>query len=701
MENRKRLIMNQLFVELGLNEKDIIWESKNGESPGNDIYTADDLDSVIKRLYNRKELNNKIIIFKINTNMKEEGEKNSQDAALYFYKDNVYYIDYTKKEIPEEVKTSKELFKYSKIKDSMLILEKERRIQISNKFIKENQGNLEILLPIIVYLIKYEEKDINLITLNKRLSDNIFDVLGSVYNTLKEDQNQDQERKSYYLDCDILKINDTEEINQETSLFSQSESKKINKIDEETNKFYELIQNFDVCFTILHSIKEILRQKTMNHNLLKRNKMTQEDYESINFELNNKQNILYEQYKNICQKYNIDHIDKKFNSNSITHLIYSILTNFYKSPVFKNLMSYEITSKLDNAIKVFRKDYAFRDEIIKISLTVQINNFKNETHEQRIMKCLKRDFGFSPSQIIIKPVGMGKNNSFFVITPDGNKYIKPCGYGLVGLNTNDGKIHPNELFLYRILEYLELGPKANFLLQDNASGSLYINSPSVIAHGNYIMTDEVPNLLLDTDENAQSSINIQDYDQFINTNLKSEAIELSIASLIKDLLSLSDVYPNNGQNYGIYKKNENGEYKFAFIDHIPGSNGIFGYEVSEDRIHEYSPRTQMESFNKEKSYGNLRDFSKNHNLWNKFSLTKDVNEKFFNEDSLINKAIIKAENDIIKLIDHYPNNFASFLTIDGKDINSQVALRCYVNKIKFNIENYYKTDYAKKYFLEK
>ena len=386
------------------------------------------------------------------------------------------------------------------------------------------------------------------------------------------------------------------------------------------------------------------------------------------------------------------------NSSSLIKSIVQLLTRFYEKPEFIGEASFDITTKLDELIKKYSNgNQDFRRSILNITKQVQANIGIDETHEFRIRKCLTQDFGYNDDEIIIKPNGVGKNDSFIVDTPDGRKFVKVCGYSLVRLRTADGGIHPNELFLYKLLEYINFGPKTHFLMQNRASGSSLGVSASVIAHGNYIMTDEVPNLLLDTDEKEQDSINVTAYTKFKNSQNREDAIEISAASLIKGLLSIDDVYPNNGENYGISEQKD--RTKFMFVDHTPGVNGVFsGNSLDEETINNYSPRTSMVAASSGKLYGNLTDLSDSHNKWQKHALAGDVHTRVFaGEDGAIPiiDAIQAAQKNINDLINRYPDNFALFTTETGNTIDSKMKLQGYVNKIYQNIENYKTTNYAK------
>jgi len=443
------------------------------------------------------------------------------------------------------------------------------------------------------------------------------------------------------------------------------------------------------------SLKRLERQKKITTEEAQKQKQTMQKEKE---EIENIAKVISQEGIGLCQKYSIE-APTRINSGTLGNVINKLITKFYKKTEFEGFMSFDITPELKKLIIPHKKrNQTFYNTIMGIATNVQKNVSRDESHELRIKKYLMQDdFNYPKDSVNIKPTGMGKNSSFIVDTPDGRKFVKACGYGLVGLTTEDGSIHPNELFLYKVLEYINFGPKTYFLMENGASGSIKINSPSVVAHGNYIMTDEVPNLLLDTDETEQESINVEAYAKFKNSQRKEDAIEISAASLVKGLLSINDVYPNNGENYGLSEQKD--RTKFMFIDHTPGINGVFsGNNLSEEKINNYSPRTSMSAaISSRKNYGNLSDLSASHNRWQKHTLARDVHKRVFSgEDGAlpINEAIQKAQKDINNIIEDYPENFSPFTTETG-EISSQQKLQFYVDKISKNIENYMTTNYAK------
>lgn len=467
----------------------------------------------------------------------------------------------------------------------------------------------------------------------------------------------------------------------------------------------KIVKDLYSCYCLLEKSKKLSKDQILLNNEFKKDKIIKQEFRDQypkQIKIYKDQSSVNEECDKLYNEFKIERINKSSSKIALEILINQLLTIFYKQPEFKDKMPYEITSELADLIRnsdFNKQNPNFIKLIMDIANNVQANFVKNETHEKRIKEYLQKDFGYEEDEIIIKPTGLGKNSSFIVNTPNGKKFVKVCGYNLVGLSTIDGKIHPNELFLYKTLEYLNFGPKTNFLMHNRASGSLTTNSPTVIAHGNYIMTDEVPNFFLYTNEQDKEKINTNHYMEFKNSNNKEDAVELSSAALLKDLLSISDVYPNNGENYGISKIDN--KTKFMFIDHIPGTNGVFsGENLEKDKIDQYSPREYIRS----SDYSNLNDLSESYKKWQKFTLAKEVNKRIFeggeNSKDII-CAVNHAKKDIEGLIDKYPDNFAEFTTESGNEIDSKTKLQGYVNKITKNIENYKQTKYAKIGGLEK
>ena len=146
-----------------------------------------------------------------------------------------------------------------------------------------------------------------------------------------------------------------------------------------------------------------------------------------------------------------------------------------------------------------------------------------------------------------------------------NLYVKSCAEELGIAVHADHKIDPRELFLYKALEYLGLGPKTHFIVRDVTAS--YNNKGSSVARGSYIITEEVEGIRIDNETNRPY------FEAFMRSPNREDAIELSRASLVADLFSLTDIFESNTRNYGLVSR----EYgnRIVFVDHLPGSNGIF------------------------------------------------------------------------------------------------------------------------------
>ena len=240
-------------------------------------------------------------------------------------------------------------------------------------------------------------------------------------------------------------------------------------------------------------------------------------------------------------------------------------------------------------------------------------------------------------------------------------YIKPFFYSE---KVGEKGINPKEPFLYKVLEYIGLGPRAEFFI---GSGTSYGSNVSFMKT-NYIMTvGEV--LHFDDVKNKNEE---KFYANFLNPNNIDNMVEITFASLIQSLLSLADVFEENQGNYGITDDN-----KFKFIDHLPGCNGLF--DTKDDRVAEnYSPKQHLEDlynpdprlkgilFNEDKKPSFLRNVKRKYS-----SVLKDkdvdkkikqkVNERLFNgipDRNILSleSAIEKAREDINTLIvskEHY------------------------------------------------
>ena len=102
------------------------------------------------------------------------------------------------------------------------------------------------------------------------------------------------------------------------------------------------------------------------------------------------------------------------------------------------------------------------------------------------------------------------------------------------MGQTNGRIHPNELFVYKILEHSGFGPKTWFLIKSGSSAAGF----SSIYKGNYIMTEDV---------GGQDCVFLRDLESEINEELFNSiskdnkyASLISLAASINQILSLAD-----------------------------------------------------------------------------------------------------------------------------------------------------------------
>ncbi len=266
-----------------------------------------------------------------------------------------------------------------------------------------------------------------------------------------------------------------------------------------------------------------------------------------------------------------------------------------------------------------------------------------------------------------------------------NLYVKSCAEELGIAVHADHKIDPRELFLYKSLEYLGLGPKTHFIVRDVTAS--YRGS---VARGSYIITEEVEGIRIDNETNRPY------FEAFMRSSNREDAIELSRASLVADLLSLTDIFESNTRNYGLVSR-EDGN-RIIFVDHLPGSNGIFScINHNETELGSFSPRQRIgERFGlaraKDSGLKGVPSYLGDEagvRSWAKRSLAADVIGSVFggSGDRLpINEALGRANADVLDLIRRNENSFTE---------SAPELLGRYEAKIQSNIQTCQKTQYFK------
>jgi len=263
----------------------------------------------------------------------------------------------------------------------------------------------------------------------------------------------------------------------------------------------------------------------------------------------------------------------------------------------------------------------------------------------------------------------------------------------------NGLIDPNELFIYKILEYTGFGPECWFLMK--AASSSY----GTISRGNFILTKNLGkgegiNFLLDNEEN-------QELFEEIFSNSKNFAIEISAAASINDIVALWDTFKNSG-NYGVVFRNNSLEnllsnkesnikdHSLVFIDHLPNAgNGILAqlhsYKLRADERYsttKYSPRESLIDSHQVKP-NKFIELARNSKKigFSKDKIIKDVYQRFSDNEATdqqwdkFKAALKKAKEDVMTIIKEYAVNFYS-----NKEKTAFDILEDYYNKILSNLE---------------
>ena len=328
-----------------------------------------------------------------------------------------------------------------------------------------------------------------------------------------------------------------------------------------------------------------------------------------------------------------------------------------------------LRSELIELIKPESKE-EFQEKILPIcsALLTHIVDENSRIKAATRITYLARRNGLSVEEIEENSV-RGVNPSFRAIVNGEKCYIKTC--------SNDpcfaanGFVDPNELLVYKIMEYTKFGPKTSFLFGRFSSAG----GRSSISRGNFIMTEDLnqhgDTLLLDTECN---------YDEFQDAlRDRNFTIDLSAASALSDILSLADALGRNGHNYGLLIKAD-GTRTLQFVDHLPNANnGLFSLSSFDPA--QYSPREYLQRRCNQLSseeYSAFQDLRSNREAFERASIESEVAERLAN----LPQAIEHATNDIKTLLIECQDNFVD---------DVEIKLSGYLSKIYKNITVYSQT----------
>jgi hypothetical protein len=222
-------------------------------------------------------------------------------------------------------------------------------------------------------------------------------------------------------------------------------------------------------------------------------------------------------------------------------------------------------------------DRGLADEIACI---ISRNYYLNKNSKSPLIKEIASLYDLDQTNFIIEEKKEGKQDGFIIND-------KQTGLKLFIKTTKilaDDSIDPRELFVYKVLEYMELGPETRFNFtadSSNPGGHIvtkdvgYSNNEDItnIFFTDNFITEEDPNI--DTLAHWENSLN--------NGEFRVKFLTLSI---VNDLLHLNDTFATNAFNYGslIQKsKTTAPQYKAFLIDHQV-KNSLFKYQPDKNPV---------------------------------------------------------------------------------------------------------------------
>jgi len=422
-----------------------------------------------------------------------------------------------------------------------------------------------------------------------------------------------------------------------------------------------------------------------------------------------------EQYQNFMKKFDQSPKDKDSYKKSMDIIKSKLFDNLYKN--FTDDIDYLFTSRFIQKVKPYieriqQKEITKNIEIDLGSIAFQL--IKRKEKEEPQIELLKKYLSDRTEELNLKEdfkveklKKLGHANDVYLVSnteinqddPNTIDYYAKSFSQDERIYAKNGLIDPNELFIYKILEYTGFGPECWFLMK--AASSSY----GTVSRGNFILTKNLGkgegiNFLLDNEEN-------QELFEELFSNSKNFAIEISAAASINDIVALWDTFKNSG-NYGVVFHNnsleklltnkdlEEKDYNLVFIDHLPNAgNGIlsqlYSYKLKIDERYnttKYSPRESLISSHQEKP-NKFIELAKNskESGFSKDKIIKDVYQRFSDNEAddqqwyKFKAALKKAKEDVMTIIKEYAVNFYS-----NKEKTAFDILEDYYNKISSNLE---------------
>jgi hypothetical protein len=422
-----------------------------------------------------------------------------------------------------------------------------------------------------------------------------------------------------------------------------------------------------------------------------------------------------QQYQNFMKKFHQAPKDKDSYEKSMNIIKSKLFDNLYKN--FKDDIDYKFISKFIQKVKPYieriqQKEMTKKIEYDLASIAFDLINRKEKEEPQ--MALLKKYLSDRTEELNLKEdfkveklIKLGHANDVYLVSnteinqddPNTIDYYAKSFSRDGRIYAKNGLIDPNELFVYKILEYTGFGPECWFLMK--AVSSCY----GTISRANFILTKNVGkgegiNFLLDSEEN-------QGLFEKIFSNSKNFAIEISAAASINHIVALWDTFKNSG-NYGVVFHNnsleklqtnkdlEEKDYNIVFIDHLPNAgNGIisqlYSYKRRKDERYnttKYSPRQSLIRSNQVKP-NKFIELAKNSKEagFSKDKIIKDVYQRLSDNEAddqqwdKFKAGLKKAKEDVMTILEECEENFYR-----NEEKTAFEILEDYYNKILSNLE---------------
>ena len=241
----------------------------------------------------------------------------------------------------------------------------------------------------------------------------------------------------------------------------------------------------------------------------------------------------------------------------------------------RRIRSIELSQKVAGMLSFLRK-YSLLEEYIDITSTLtQYFNAQIEPLEEAARSHFKELYNKDNKKLLAEPEFFTKKGGDQLgrtmrITYENTQtqkkhtvqyYIKTHQYGSKSGKSSTKPLDPKELFIYKVLEYVGLGPKVEFCLNPLSPGGFYIATQDC----SFSELDEDQKFLTLDDLKNKQQENPKDTDELLCQMQEAISTGFAAADILSRLFCLRDVITNSGNSGFVLSHNK---YEFKIIDFI-------------------------------------------------------------------------------------------------------------------------------------